>query len=425
VRAHRTRLDPTVAAAQEKVAREGVSRGVIRGGTAVVAVGLLLGSCGARPAPGPPPPKVRVVQPLAREITEWDEYTARLDAVDSVEVRPRVSGYLQSIHFEDGGLVKKGDLLFLIDPRPYEAALRRAEADVELARARLSLARKNFARAADLLASHAISQEESDIRESNVRQAEAALEEAEGAVDSARLDVEFTHVTAPVAGRVGRKLVTEGNLINGGVGTQGTLLTTIVSLDPIYAYFDADEGSLLKYSRLARTGQRPSSREYKNPVHVALADEENFPHDGWMDFVDNQVDRGTGTIVGRALLPNPDLSLIPGLFARLRLPGSGRYRAILLSDEAIGSDQSQKYVFVVDAEQKAQYRTVKIGPLVDGLRVIREGVTPEDWVVVAGLQRVRPGLVVDAQRETIPSPPAAETADATPPTTTPPGDRGG
>jgi RND family efflux transporter MFP subunit len=414
-----------VAAAQEKVAREGVSRGVIRGGTAVVAVGLLLGSCGARPAPGPPPPKVRVVQPLAREITEWDEYTARLDAVDSVEVRPRVSGYLQSIHFEDGGLVKKGDLLFLIDPRPYEAALRRAEADVELARARLSLARKNFARAADLLASHAISQEESDIRESNVRQAEAALEEAEGAVDSARLDVEFTHVTAPVAGRVGRKLVTEGNLINGGVGTQGTLLTTIVSLDPIYAYFDADEGSLLKYSRLARTGQRPSSREYKNPVHVALADEENFPHDGWMDFVDNQVDRGTGTIVGRALLPNPDLSLIPGLFARLRLPGSGRYRAILLSDEAIGSDQSQKYVFVVDAEQKAQYRTVKIGPLVDGLRVIREGVTPEDWVVVAGLQRVRPGLVVDAQRETIPSPPAAETADATPPTTTPPGDRGG
>ena len=365
------------------------------------------------------------MQALAREITEWDEYTARLDAVDSVEIRPRVSGYLQSIHFQDGGLVKKGDLLFLIDPRPYEAALRRAEADVELAKARLSLARKNFARAADLLASHAISQEESDIRESNVRQAEAALGETEAAVDAARLDVEFTHVTAPVAGRVGRKLVTEGNLINGGVGTQGTLLTTIVSLDPIYAYFDADEGSLLKYSRLARTGQRPSSREYKNPVHVALADEETFPHDGWMDFVDNQVDRGTGTIVGRAVLPNPDLSLIPGLFARLRLPGSGRYRATLLPDEAIGSDQSQKYVFVVDAEKKAQYRTVKIGPLVDGLRVVREGVTPEDWVVVAGLQRVRPGLMVDAQRETIPQPPTAETADATTPPTTPPGDRGG
>ena len=364
-----------------------------------LAAAMLLASCGSRPAPTPPAPKVRVVQPVARDVTEWDEYTARLEAVDSVEVRPRVSGYLASIHFQDGALVHKGDLLFLIDPRPYEAALRRAEADLQLAKTRAALAQKNFARAADLLASHAISQEESDIRQSNLRQAEAAVDEAQAVVDAARLDVEFTHVTAPVSGRVGRKLVTEGNLINGGVGTQGTLLTTIVSLDPIYAYFDADEGSLLKYSRLARLGQRPSSREYKNPVHVALADEEDFPHEGVMDFVDNQVDRGTGTIVGRALLPNPDLSLIPGLFARLRLPGSGQYRAILVPDDAIASDQSQKLVWVVDGENKAQYRPVKIGPLIDGLRVVREGLTPDDWVVVAGLQRVRPGLVVDAQRD--------------------------
>jgi len=381
---------------------------------ALLAAVLVLASCGARPAPTPPPPKVTVVQPVAREITEWDEYTARLDAVDSVEVRPRVSGYLQSIHFLDGVIVKKGDLLFLIDPRPYEAALHRAEADAELAKSRLALARKNFARAKDLLASHAISQEESDIRESNVRQAEASVEEAEAAVDAAKLDVEFTHVSAPVGGRVGRKLVTEGNLINGGVGTQGTLLTTIVSLDPIYAYFEADEASLLKYDRLARSGQRRSSREYKNPVHVALAGEEGFPHDGVMDFVDNQVDRGTGTIVGRALLPNSDLSLIPGLFARLRLPGSGQYRAILVPDEAIGSDQSQKFVYAVDGESKAQYRTVKIGPLIDGLRVVREGVGPEDRVVVAGLQRVRPGLKVDAQQEAIPPPPAAEARGAAP-----------
>jgi len=380
---------------------------------ALLAAVLVLSSCGARPAPAPPPPKVKVVQPVAREITEWDEYTARLDAVDSVEVRPRVSGYLQSIHFQDGTIVHKGDLLFLIDPRPYEAALRRAEADVELAKSRLALARKNFARAADLLSSHAISQEESDIRESNVRQAEASVGEAQAAVDAAKLDVEFTRVSAPVGGRVGRKLVTEGNLINGGVGTQGTLLTTIVSLDPIYAYFEADEASFLKYDRLARSGQRRSSREYKNPVHVALAGEEGFPHDGVMDFVDNQLDRGTGTIVGRALLPNPDLSLIPGLFARLRLPGSGQYRAILLPDEAIGSDQSQKFVYLVDGESKAQYRTVKIGPLVDGLRVVREGVMPEDWVVVAGLQRVRPGSKVDAQRETIPSPSTVEGVQAT------------
>jgi RND family efflux transporter MFP subunit len=344
---------------------------------------------------------VKVVQPLAREITEWDEFTARLDAVDSVEVRPRVGGYLQSINFQDGALVKKGDLMFSIDHRPYAAALHRAEADRALANTRLILARKNYARAADLLKSHAISQEESDIRESTVRQAEASVEVAEAAVDASRLDVEFTEVTAPISGRVGRRLVTEGNLISGGGGTQGTLLTTIVSLDPIYAYFEADEGSLLKYDRLARSGQRPSSRDYKNPVRIGLADERGFPREGFMDFVDNQVDRGTGTIVGRAIVPNPDLALVPGLFARLQLPGSAQYRAILVPDEAIASDQSQKYVFVVDGESKAKYRPVKIGPLVDGRRVVREGVTPADWVVVAGLQRVRPGLPVDAQRDTI------------------------
>ena len=368
---------------------------------AAVATALLVCACGSRPPPAPPPPKVKVVHPVARNVTEWDEYTARLDAIDSVEVRPRVSGYLQSVHFQDGALVHKGDLLFQIDPRPYEATLRRAEADLQLAKTRLTLAQKNYARAADLLASHAISQEEADIRQSNLRQAEASVDEAQAVVDSARLDVEFTHITAPVSGRIGRKLVTEGNLITGGVGTQGTLLTTIVSLDPIYVYFDADEGALLKYDRLARLGARRSSRDFKNPVHVALANEEGFPHEGAMDFVDNQVDRGTGTIVGRAVLPNPDLSLIPGLFARLQLPGSGEYQAILVPDEAIASDQSQKLVWVVDAENKAQYRPVKIGPLIDGLRVVREGVGVEDWIVVAGLQRVRPGQPVEPERGAI------------------------
>jgi RND family efflux transporter MFP subunit len=382
-----------------------------------VVVLLALAACRASAPPAPPPPKVTVVHPVVREIVEWDEYTARLEAVDSVEVRPRVSGYLQAIHFQDGGLVKKGDLLFSIDPRPYDAALRRAQADVELARSRLELARKNFARADHLLASHAISQEESDIRQSNVRQAEAALEEAQARVDAAKLDVEFTQVRAPVAGRAGRKLVTEGNLINGGTGTQGTLLTTIVSLDPIYAYFEADEGSVLKYNRLARSGQRPSSREFRNPVRVALADETGFPHHGTMDFVDNQVDRETGTVVARALLPNPDLSLLPGLFARLQLPGSGLYKATLLPDEAIGSDQAQKFVFVIDAESVAQYRPVDIGPLVDGLRVVREGVTAEDRVVVRGLQRVHPGVKVEAHLESIPPPPSPEGVAATAPAT--------
>jgi multidrug efflux system membrane fusion protein len=382
--------------------------------SAALVLGVLLAACGSRAPDAPPPPKVTVVQPIAREVTEWDEYTARLDAVESVEVRPRVGGYLESVHFQYGTIVKKGDLLFQIDPRPYAAALRRAEADVALARSRLVLAQKNLARAADLLASHAISQEEGDIRESNVRQAQASVEEALAAVDASALDVEFTHVTAPVSGRVGRKLVTEGNLISGGVGTQGTLLTTIVSLDPIYAYFDADEGAFLKYSRLAQSGQRPSSRDYKNPVRLGLADEEGFPHEGWMDFVDNQLDRGTGTIVARAIVPNTDHMLAPGLFGRLQLPGSGRYRAILLSDEAIASDQAQKFVYVVDADGTARYRTVKIGPLVDGLRVVREGVGPDDWVVVAGIQRVKPGAKVDAQRAAIPQPaPAANGTAAT------------
>ncbi len=333
-----------------------------------------------------------------------------------------MSGYLQSVHFVDGAMVTEGQPLFTIDPRPYVAALRRAEADVSLAKARLALARKNLARASDLLASHAISQEEADIRDSNARQAEASVAEAQAAVEAAALDVEFTNVTAPVSGRVGRKLVTEGNLINGGVGTQGTLLTTIVSLDPIYAYFDADEGAFLKYSRLAQTGERPSSREYKNPIHLGLADESGFPHEGSMDFVDNQLDRGTGTIVARAVIPNKDLMLAPGLFARLRLPGSGRYRAILLSDEAVASDQSQKFVYVVDADGTARYRTIKIGPLVDGLRVVREGLTPEDWVVVAGIQRVKPGAKVDAQRSTIPEP-AAPDAPSTSTTTLAPQQR--
>jgi RND family efflux transporter MFP subunit len=381
--------------------------------SALVAVALALASCTGRPASAPPAPKVKVVQPLAREITEWDEFTARLEAIDSVEVRPRVGGYLESIHFQDGALVKKGAPLFSIDDRPYAAALRRAEADRALASTRVALARKNNARGADLVTDRAISQEEADVRNSELRQAEATLQGTEAAVEAARLDVEFTQVAAPISGRVGRKLVTEGNLITGGPGSQGTLLTTIVSLDPIYAYFEADEGSFLKYERLKRSGERPSSRDYKNPVFVGLADERGFPREGFMDFVDNQVDRGTGTIVGRAILPNPNLSLTPGLFARLRLPGSGRYRATLLPDEAIASDQSQKYVFVVDRENKTQYRPVKIGPLVDGLRVVREGVTPDDWVVVAGLQRARPGLTVDAQRDTI-SLPLPETQQVAP-----------
>jgi RND family efflux transporter MFP subunit len=362
---------------------------------------LLSTGCNRQQTPAaPPPPKVTVSQPVVREVIEWDEYTGRLEAVESVEVRARVSGYLESIHFQDGQIVKKGDLLFVIDPRPYQAELDQAEAELELAKARLKLTQDNLARAKKLLSARAISQEEADTRASDERVARATVEQAEAAVQAAKLNVEFTQVRAPITGRISRKLVTEGNLINGGTG--GTLLTTIVSLDPIYCYAEADEQSFLKYTRLAQEGKRPSSRQVRNPAYLALADEEGFPHKGYIDFVDNQLDPNTGTIRGRAVFPNPDLTLTPGLFARIRIPGSSKYEAIMVPDEAIGSDQSQRFVMIVNNENTTEYRKVALGPIVNGLRVIREGLKPEDWVIVKGVQRAaRPGLKVDPQKEKI------------------------
>lgn len=359
-------------------------------------------ACSRQQPPEPPPPKVTVAHPVERQLTDWDEYTARLEAVDSVEVRARVSGYLESVHFREGSLVNKGDLLFLIDPRPYEAQLRRAQGDLELALSRVNLAQKNLARAEYLVKSQAMSKEEAETRAALVRQAEAGVSTAQAAVDAAKLDVQFTRITAPVSGRVSRKLVTEGNLINGGVGTQGTLLTTIVSLDPLHAYFEANERDYLKYVRLGKSGERPSSRDFKNPVFVGTADEQGFPHQGYMDFVDNQIDRGTGTIQGRAIVPNPDGLLAPGLFVRLRLIGSGLYHALLIPDEAVQSDQAQKFVWVIDDQNRVHYRQVKVGTLHDGLRVVSDGLAPGDRVIVRGVQRARPDIVVEPEETTIP-----------------------
>ena len=240
-----------------------------------------------------------------------------------------------------------------------------------------------------------------------------AVEAAQAELEAARLDVEYTEVRAPVSGRVGRKLVTEGNLVNGGTGTQGTLLTTIVSLDPIYVYFEADERSYLKYVRLAQEGKRPSSRNNRNPVQIAFADEQGFPHVGYTDFVDNRLDEQTGTIAVRAMLANPGNLLSPGLFARVRLVGSTEYPALLIPDQAIGTDQARKFVYVVDAEQRARYRPVTVGPMVDGLRVVRDGLAAEDRVVVSGLQRVKPDTLVEPEMAT-PGPTPA------PPTPVPP-----
>ena len=378
---------------------------------ALFAVATLAASCTQQAPPPPPKPKVVVSRPLDREVTEWDEYTARLDAVDFVEVRARVSGYLQAIDFKDGATVQKGDLLFEIDPRPYQAALRSAEGELAVAKARLQLARTKLDRATKLVGRDAISREEADTRAAEARQAEASVEAAAAAVDAARLDVEFTQIRAPITGRAGRKLVTEGNLITGGSGSQGTLLTTLVSLDPIYVYFEADERAYLKYQRLAQTGERPSSRDVKNPVQIGLADEEGFPHEGYMDFVDNQLDPGTGTMIGRAVLPNPYFAFTPGLFARLRLPGRPRYRAFLIPDEAVVSDQSRKLVYVVDDQGVVHDRQVTLGPLYEGLRIVQDGLGRDDRIVVSGVQRARPGLAVEAE-ERAPKEPRAQTADA-------------
>ncbi len=361
---------------------------------------LLSTGCNRQEAPSAPPPKVTVSQPLVRELIEWDEYTGRLEAVDSVEVRARVNGYLQSIHFQDGQIVKKGDLLFVIDPRPYQAEMDQAQAELKLAKARLQLAHDNLARAKKLLSARAISEEEADTRASDERVAQATVEQSDASVEAAKLNVEYTQVTAPISGRISRKLVTEGNLINGGTG--GTLLTTIVSLDPIYCYAEADEQSYLKYTRLAQEGKRPSSRQVRNPAYLALADETGFPHKGYVDFVDNQLDPSTGTIRGRGIFPNPDLTLTPGLFARIRIPGSGKYEAILIPDESIGSDQSERFIMIVNNQNTTERRKVVLGPIVNGLRIIREGIKPEEWVIVKGLQRIaRPGVKVDPQREKI------------------------
>ncbi len=353
-----------------------------------------LSGCSSEATPAPPPaPKVSIAAALERDVTEWDEFTGRLEAVQSVEIRPRVTGYIESVNFNEGGLVKKGDLLFVIDPRPYQAELDRAQAELTRTEAHAQLADNDLGRTQKLLSIKAASQEEFDQRVNAQREAHADVAAARAAVESAKLNLEFTRVTSPIAGRVSKAIVTPGNLVTGGSGA-ASLLTTVVSIDPIYVTFEGDEQVYLKYNELARRGERSSSRDAANPVLMALANEEGYPHRGSMVFVDNQVDPRTGTIRARAAFDNKDAALTPGLFARVKLLGHNSYRAVLVDDRAIGTDQSQKFVFVVDAQNQVQYRSVKIGKLDEGLRIVLEGLAPGEKVVVNGLQRVRPGMQV-------------------------------
>jgi multidrug efflux system membrane fusion protein len=373
-------------------------------GLAALMIGLLVVGCGKRAAStAPPPPVVSVVQPVARDVIEWDEYIGRLESPESVDIRARVSGYLDKVHFKEGKEVKKGDLLITIDPRPYQADFDHADAEYQRALTQSELAKNDAERATRLVATKAISEEDADTKTKTYTAARAAVMSAKAAVDLAKLNLEFTEIRAPIDGRISSALVTEGNLVSGGVsGAGATLLTTVVSLDPLYCYGNADERAILKYIRLSKEGKRESARDKNIPAEMELSDETGFPHKGFMDFVDNRVDPNTGTLRARGVFPNPDHSLSPGFFARLRIPGSGKYPALLIPDRALGSDQAQKFVYVVNAEKKVEFRPVEIGPLIDGLRIVKEGLKPGELVIVEGLLRVRPGVVVDPKPFTEP-----------------------
>ena len=360
---------------------------------ALAVAALALSGCDRKPtAAAPPPPPVTVAHPLQKNITEWDEYTGRFQAVNTVEVRARVSGFIDSVHVNEGQVVKEGDLLFVIDQRPFRLAVEQAMADVERAQAKLEIATLDVQRATPLVESQALTGREFDTRKSTQRDAAGQVANAQAALKTAQLNLEWSTVRAPIAGRISDRRVDAGNLITGGA-SGATLLTVIVSTDPIHFIFDGSEADFIRYLRLAAQGARPSSRDVQNPVSVRLADETDFAHQGRMDFVDNAVNPKTGTIRGRAIFDNKDGLLTPGFFGRLRLFG-GTHEALLVPDSAISSDQSRKIMFTVADDGTVGVKLVELGPIVDGLRVIRSGLAATDRIVIDGLQRARPGQKV-------------------------------
>src|SRR5712691_9437592 len=350
---------------------------------------LSLAGCDSKPVgSAPPAPSVTVARPLQKMITEWDEYTGRFTAVETVEVRARVSGFVDSIHFNEGQMVQKGDSLFVIDRRPYALSVEQAKADLERAKAKLEIASLDVQRATPLVRGNTITEREFDTRKANERDAAGQVGSAQAALKQAELNLEWTEVRAPISGRISDRRVDAGNLVSGGQ-TGATLLTAIVSLDPIHFVFDGSEADFLRYTRLAVAGARPSSRDVQNPVSVRLADESDYKHQGRMDFVDNVLNPKTGTIRGRAVFDNKDGLLTPGIFGRLRLFG-GERETLLVPDSAIASDQSRKIVFTVADDGTVGTKLVELGPIVDGLRVIRSGLAATDRIVIDGLQRARP-----------------------------------
>jgi multidrug efflux system membrane fusion protein len=351
-----------------------------------------LGRSEAKPQPEPPPaPEVTVAQVIHKPLHEWQEFSGRLQAVDTVEVKPRVSGYVDSVAFTDGARVKKGDLLFQIDPRPFQSEVDRLNAERSRAVSDLDLARANHARAERLIAANAISREEYERLSAAETSAQGALGSVSASLSAARLNLEFTRVRAPIDGHVSRALITAGNLV-----TSASLLTTVVSDDPVYAYFDADEQTYLRYSRLARS--QAQANDGASGIFMGLVDEDGYPHQGRLDFVDNQVDPGTGTIRARAVFANPDGRYTPGLFARIRLVGGVDQDAVLIEDRAVGTDLGKKFVLALKPDNSIEYRLVELGPEIDGLRVVRQGLGPDDVIVVNGLQHTKPGQTVAPTR---------------------------
>lgn len=365
--------------------------GALLSSTAATNTPIAKGTGGGTPQGAPA--AVTLSRALAREIIEWDEYTGRFEAVESVDVRARVGGYLTEVLFKDGQLVRKGDLLYVIDPRPFERAVSLAEAELNSAKVRVENAKLDVERGRPLLDRKVISEKVFDDRANVQRDAEAAVKVAEAKLKAAELELSFTRITAPIAGRISRSLVTTGNLVSGGGSSTATSLTSIVSQDPIHLYFDISENEALKYKRIMASPTLAGMNAL-----VALPDDTGFPHKGQLDFVDNRLDTGTGTLRARVLIENPSGLFAPGMFARVRLAGSPRHVALLLPDEAIAADQASRYVYVVGEDNIPQRRTVKLGPLVDGLRVVREGLSESDWAIVKGHQRVRPGQVVSPTR---------------------------
>jgi multidrug efflux system membrane fusion protein len=350
------------------------------------------------PQAAPAPPQVTVAKPIVRDVVEYDDFTGRYDATDTVEVRARVSGYLDSVAFKDGAIVKKGDLLFVIDKRPYKAALDQAEASLVSAQARLKFAEGDLERAEMLRRTGNIAEQLLDQRRQNSNTAKADLDRAQGALVEARLNYEFTEIRAPIGGRISRKLISEGNLVNANT----TLLTVIVTFDPIYFYFDVDERSYLSYQRATREQGRPSGREGGYDVLLGVTDDKEPNIKGRLDFVDNRLDPATGTIRGRAVVPNERFFLTPGLFGTIRIPGSGRYKGVLVPDEAVVTDQDRRLVWKVADDGSVSAQLVKPGPRIDGYRVIRDGLKGDETIVIAGLQRVRPGAKVTPEMKELP-----------------------